>query len=218
MRGAGRISRISRTLAGVGLGCLGLATIAVPAHAATLTSASYRHVHGAPVSVAANTDTALTSTAASPGIGSLEISVGEAPTVAPSGGSADLVSVFPGLWSAFLGSQGGYAGLDLDADLVAFFLDPDDDGDGLLDYVETATGVFVSALDTGTNPFVADTDGDGFSDGAEVLAASDPTDPLSTPAAAPVPLAGALVQLGLLTGLAIVSIRALRREAPRGLS
>lgn len=45
---------------------------------------------------------------------------------------------------------------------------PDTDGDGLNDNVETATGTFVSATDTGTNPKAADTDNDGRSDGEEV--------------------------------------------------
>ena len=49
-------------------------------------------------------------------------------------------------------------------------LDPaaDGDGDGLANGVETGTGVFVSASNTGTNPYLADSDADGFSDGAEV--------------------------------------------------
>jgi hypothetical protein len=46
---------------------------------------------------------------------------------------------------------------------------PDTDGDRLPDCVETNTGVFVSTLDTGTDPTVADTDGDAISDGDEVL-------------------------------------------------
>ncbi len=45
----------------------------------------------------------------------------------------------------------------------------DGDGDGLVNTVETNTGVFMSLSDTGTNPSVADTDGDLLSDGAEVL-------------------------------------------------
>ena len=43
----------------------------------------------------------------------------------------------------------------------------DTDGDGLSDGVESNTGVWVSANDTGTNPTKADTDGDGLSDGVE---------------------------------------------------
>ena len=49
-------------------------------------------------------------------------------------------------------------------------LDPDgdEDGDGLNNAVETDTGEFVSATDTGTNPLVADTNSDGFRDGEAV--------------------------------------------------
>ena len=50
----------------------------------------------------------------------------------------------------------------------------DADLDGLLDRHETNTGVFVSPVDTGTNPFESDTDGDGVGDGDEVLAGTDP--------------------------------------------
>ena len=45
----------------------------------------------------------------------------------------------------------------------------DSDGDRLLDRYETNTGTFVSATNTGTDPNKADTDGDGISDGDEVL-------------------------------------------------
>lgn len=45
----------------------------------------------------------------------------------------------------------------------------DSDGDRLDDCFETNTGIFVSAMDTGTNPAVADTDGDSINDGDEVL-------------------------------------------------
>lgn len=44
----------------------------------------------------------------------------------------------------------------------------DSDGDGLADSVETGTGTFVSANDTGSSPVRADSDGDGLSDGVEV--------------------------------------------------
>ncbi len=44
----------------------------------------------------------------------------------------------------------------------------DSDGDGLRDIVETNTGVFESMEDTGTDPFKADTDGDGISDSWEL--------------------------------------------------
>lgn len=44
---------------------------------------------------------------------------------------------------------------------------PDTDADGLNDGVETGTGTFVSAADTGTDPLKLDTDGDMLADGAE---------------------------------------------------
>jgi hypothetical protein len=66
----------------------------------------------------------------------------------------------------------------------------DSDGDGLADPVETGTGVFRSSEDTGSDPYLADTDGDGFDDGAELLAGSDLLDPLSVPSATSVPALG----------------------------
>jgi len=63
----------------------------------------------------------------------------------------------------------------------------------------------------GTNPLVADTDGDGFDDGVEVAAGTDPTDPDAFPAGGePVPtadlpgwllLVGALIAAGLAPAL-----------------
>jgi hypothetical protein len=44
----------------------------------------------------------------------------------------------------------------------------DFDNDGLDDVYETNTGSYVSATDAGTNPNIADTDGDGLTDGYEV--------------------------------------------------
>ena len=44
----------------------------------------------------------------------------------------------------------------------------DSDSDGLLDSVETNTGVFISAENTGTDPFDSDSDNDGINDGDEV--------------------------------------------------
>lgn len=58
----------------------------------------------------------------------------------------------------------------------------DTDGDGLLDSVETNTGIFVSEFDTGSDPNVADSDGDNYSDGEEVLfLLTDPNDINSIP-------------------------------------
>jgi len=45
--------------------------------------------------------------------------------------------------------------------------DYDGDDDGLADAYETSTGIFVSAVDTGTDPYKADTDSDGLLDGSE---------------------------------------------------
>jgi hypothetical protein len=77
------------------------------------------------------------------------------------------------------------ADTDLDSDGASNFdefvngTDPNDndsDDDGLLDGVESNTGIFVGAGDTGTDPLNADSDGDGLSDGDEVN--THETDPL----------------------------------------
>lgn len=60
--------------------------------------------------------------------------------------------------------------------------DSDTDGDALLDGVETATGLFVSASNTGSDPLKRDTDEDGSPDGFEVSKGSNPVDPNSRPA------------------------------------
>jgi len=46
-------------------------------------------------------------------------------------------------------------------------INPDTDGDGLRDGVESNTGVWVGPHDTGTDPLNPDTDGDGLLDGVE---------------------------------------------------
>ena len=56
----------------------------------------------------------------------------------------------------------------------------DIDNDGLRDEVETNTGSFVSATDTGTNPNIDDSDGDSLTQGLEVNNGKNPNDPLST--------------------------------------
>jgi len=85
--------------------------------------------------------------------------------------------------------------------------DEDDLGNG----VESNTGVFVDVNDTGTNPALADTDGDGFDDGEEVAAGSDPNDPLSTPLSSiPAPVLAPLPALVLAGGLLVAMRRSLR--------
>ena len=60
----------------------------------------------------------------------------------------------------------------------------DTDGDGLSDSVEDNSGMFASAVQTGTDPTVPDTDGDGALDGKETIRGTDPTDEHSVPAVA----------------------------------
>lgn len=55
----------------------------------------------------------------------------------------------------------------------------DTDNDGLRDEVETNSGIFVSAENTGTNPNVSDSDGDSMPDGMELRVGTNPTDPAS---------------------------------------
>ena len=49
----------------------------------------------------------------------------------------------------------------------------DSDGDRLPDFVETDTGIFINEFSSGSDPFNADTDGDGLEDGDEVLGTVD---------------------------------------------
>jgi hypothetical protein len=83
--------------------------------------------------------------------------------------------------------------------------------DALGDGVETNTGVFVDASDTGTDPTKQDTDGDGFFDGTEVSAGTDPTNPLDFPISVPSlgSLGGSLLAaaLGLLALLGVYRTR-----------
>jgi hypothetical protein len=123
--------------------------------------------------------------------------------------SADVATDRTGHWVTAWSStnaRGQTIGFDRDV-LFATATGPDSDADGILDVRE----VFVigtdplladsdgDGLDDGvedvdqdgvvdpgeTDPNLADTDGDGFSDGEEILAGSDPTDPASVPPAVP---------------------------------
>jgi hypothetical protein len=81
----------------------------------------------------------------------------------------------------------------------------DRDEDWLLNGVETNTGVFVDENDTGTDPALRDTDGDGFDDGFEVVRGTDPTDPLSFPGPSVPSMGpwGRVVAVGLMVGLGL---------------
>jgi hypothetical protein len=103
---------------------------------------------------------------------------------------------------------------NFDADLLGDACDDDDDNDGLLDIVETNTGVFVSASNTGTDPLNTDTDGDGFTDDVEVAGGFDPNNPGSNPGAPMVPMFPG-GPLPLLVALALVAIRNLRHRTLR---
>jgi Zn-dependent metalloprotease len=84
-------------------------------------------------------------------------------------------------------AQPNYEQVDTDGDQDGNACDADDDGDALLDAVEDNTGIYVSPSQTGTDPLLADTDGDGFDDGVEVAMGTDPNDPNDAPNPVSVP-------------------------------
>jgi hypothetical protein len=102
----------------------------------------------------------------------------------------------------------------------------DGDQDGLVDQAEVLLGTNPDVADTdgdgltdgaevnthGTSPLLVDTDGDGFGDGIEVAAGTDPLDPASHPPS--VPLAGPLA-LGALAALLLATCRQRCASAPR---
>lgn len=78
-------------------------------------------------------------------------------------------------YSGFLNSFTLFTNLDTDADGIIDENDPDDDNDTLTD-VDELTGVSFDPV-TATHPTLADSDGDGASDGHEAAAGTNPLDP-----------------------------------------
>ena len=58
----------------------------------------------------------------------------------------------------------------------------DTDSDTINDLAETNSGIYISGTDTGTNPALADTDGDSFPDAYEISVLSNPSSALNRPA------------------------------------
>jgi hypothetical protein len=118
---------------------------------------------------------------------------------------------------------------DGDGDDLGNACDGDDDGDGLGDAFELAHGfdplvAGEAGLDadgdgldglaeqaSGTDPHAIDSDRDGFSDGQEIVANSDPNDPASVPAIASVPSMSAWSLLVLALWMLITPYRIARR-------
>lgn len=178
------------------------------ADAEDLVSSNYRHQAGRFSSSAAAGSGALTSSSGQPVYGSSDTTVGVVPTSGPVGSATSLASFLSGFWPIAVGT---FPTLDLDGDLAQFFLDDDDDGDGVEDVYETGTGMFVSATNTGTSPTSPDSDGDGFDDGIEILAGSDPNDALSLPSSPAVPSLSLPLRL-LLVVMLIVAVHVFRRR------
>jgi hypothetical protein len=102
-------------------------------------------------------------------------------TSAGQGGPVDMVSSTSYLHTAGFWYDQAISATDTDGDGIPDGVDDDDDNDGLLDIHESDTGIYVSATNTGSNPLIADTDGDTYGDGVEVALGSDPNLSLSVP-------------------------------------
>jgi len=108
---------------------------------------------------------------------------------------------------------------DTCGDGIGNVCDPDDDNDSLLDIHETGTGVYVSPTNTGTQSLVSDSDGDGWGDGAEVSAGTDPNDSNSFPqGGGQIPTLGGVASAALAVALAAAAARILRRRRRRHMS
>ncbi len=191
----------------VGLVAVGVA-LSAPAIAGDSVSPSFRHRDGRFGAIAAS----LHDSSASQILASARVFLSGDVAWAPAGRPDSLRALLPGPFWVALGES---PTLDLDGDGAPYFLDIDDDGDGLLDVHETNTCAFVSAENTGTSAFAPDSDGDGFPDGVEVASGSDPTDPFSHPASTAVPSLAHGARLVLALLLTALGLRGFRRPVGR---
>jgi hypothetical protein len=195
-------------------------------HAADLSSTSFIARAGHFVASAGTAQVAQNGDFSSSG------SAGQSEALGLGGNASDLTTSAPGFWPVVAGDLPGidtdldgisvlydncamvanFDQLDFDGDLAGDACDADDDDDGLDDVVESNTGLFVSAFDTGSNPLDADSDDDGFNDGDEVAAGSDPNDPQSTPLAPAVPTLSPLLQRIALPLLVMTATSAVLRR------